>query len=229
MIDKTKLDYISSYVSKLLRSNFGKGPQSCQAYLNNRHFVIYLRGFVAPMEEILLKQGHRKEVDYARRIVIHNLLEELKGVIQVTLGEVTNEYYDDWNYPNNTGTIVFVLEKKEEEKQHILSDFNIGKLEEEISRISQMVEKVPNEIITYPITGSIYIIERKGILIQIEKALIERGYEQELRFTKDELEKSYFHRYGQFDAFFRREVKDLFIDWDFAKDKSLMVFILNQT
>lgn len=226
MIDKTKLDYISSYTSKLLRNNFGRGPQSCQVYLNERYLIIYIRGFLAPMEEILLQRGHSKEVDYARKIIIHNLLEELKGVIQVSFEVVANEYYDDWNYPNNTGVIVFVLDEKEVEKQKVTPDLDIQKLEGEIGRISLMVEKVPNEIFTYRINPSVYIVERFGILIQIEKALIERGYEQELRFTKDELEKSYFHRHGRFDEIFKKETRDLFIDWNFAKDKSIMVFIL---
>lgn len=57
-----------------------------------------------------------------------------------------------------------------------------------MGRISFLVEKVPDEIKTYPISPSIYLIERRGILIQIEKALIEKGFENELRFTKDELE-----------------------------------------
>lgn len=227
MVDKTKVDYISSYVSKLMRKNFGRGPQSCQAFVSRNHVVIYIRGFLAPMEEILLKRGHSKEVDYARKLIIRNLLEEIKGVIQVTLEEVSNEYYDDWNYPNNTGVLVFVFAKEEE--QSVIADLDIPKLESEISRISLLVQKVPNKIHTYSIHPSVYIIERIGILIQIEKALVERGFEQELRFTKDELEKSYFHRFGRFEDIFRKQVRDIFVDWNFNKDKSLMVFILESS
>lgn len=225
MVDQKKLDYISSYISKLLRKNFGRGPHSCQTTLNKRHLVTSIRGFVTPMEEILLKQGHSKDVDNARQHIMDYLLEEIKGVVQVSLDTEVSEYYHDWNYPNNSGVIILVLEQEEENRY--VSDIDIPSLEKEIGRISLLVEKVPDQIYTYPITPSIYVIERIGILVQIEKALIEKGFQQELKFTKDELEKSYFHRHGEFQNIFHRQVRDIFIDWNFKENKSLMVFLLN--
>ncbi|MEK4149463.1 Na-translocating system protein MpsC family protein [Robertmurraya sp. FSL W8-0741] len=135
------------------------------------------------------------------------------------------EYYHDWNFPNNTGIFIFTLEKEEE--GHIVNDVDIPKLEKEIARISELVQKVPDEIYTCPITPSIYCVERAGILIQIEKALIERGFEQELRYTKEQLEKSYFHRHGDFEEIFHKQVRDIFIDWNFHGNKSVLVFILS--
>lgn len=224
MIDQKKLDYISRYTSKLLRKNFGRGPQSCQINVCKRYVITYVRGFVAPMEEVLLKQGHAKDVDHARRLIMNSLIEEIKGVIQVSLDVEVGDYYHDWNFPNNTGILIFILEKEEED--HYVTDIDISKLEREVGRISHLVQKTPDEMFTCPISHSIYVVERAGILIQIEKALLERGFEQELRYTKDQLEKSYFHRHGEFEEIFQQPIRDIFIDWDFHANKSVMVFIL---
>lgn len=225
MVDQKKLDYISSYISKLLRKNFGRGPHSCQTSFNNKFLVTFIRGFVTPMEEVLLNQGHSKDVDNARTLIMEQLLEEIKGVVQVSLETEVNEYYHDWNYPNNSGVIVIVLEKEEDHRD--ISEIDVPALEKEIGKLSLLVEKVPDQIYTYPITPNIYVIERIGILVPIEKALLEKGYEQELRFTKDELEKSYFHRDGRFQDIFHKDIRDIFIDWNFKENKSIMVFLLN--
>jgi uncharacterized protein YbcI len=57
MIEQKKEDYISSYISKLLRKKFGRGPQSCQTTISKNHLVTYIRGFLSPMENVLLEQG----------------------------------------------------------------------------------------------------------------------------------------------------------------------------
>jgi uncharacterized protein YbcI len=225
MTNHNKEEYISSYISKLLRKKFGKGPQSCRTTVTGNHLVAYIRGFLTPMEDILLQQGQNKYVDSARTIIINHLLDEIKGVVQVTLDVEVEESYHDWNFPNNSGILIFVL--GEEVGQVIKEDIDSQRLELEIGRISMLVEKVPDNIHTYPISPSIYLIERKGILVQIEKALIANGFQRELRFTKDELEKSYFHRYGKFEDIFNKLVSDIFVDWNFKEDKSLMAFILH--
>jgi uncharacterized protein YbcI len=224
MIDQKKEEYISSYISKLLRKQFGRGPQSCQTTVSKNHLITYIRGFLSPMEDILLEYGQNKYVDYARNFIITHLLDEIKGVVQVTLGVEVVEYYHDWNLPNNSGVLIFVLDTDSGEEYK--TDVDIQGVELEVGRISFMVEKVPDKIKIFPISPAIYLIERSGILIQIEKALIEKGFENELRFTKDELEKIYFHRDGRFEDIFNKSVMDIFIDWNFKEDKSMMAFIL---
>jgi len=227
MIENNKLDYISSYISKSLRKNFGKGPQSCQTNLNGKYLVSYIRGFVSPMEEILLKQRQKKTVDDARTLIMDHLLEEIKGVIQVSINVEVTDYYHDWNFPNNSGIIIFILEEDISEE---VPESRVDKagLEDEIARISMLVQKVPEQIHIYPISPTVFLVERKGILVQIEKALISKGFQRELRYTKDELEKEYFHRDGRFEALFQKSVKDIFVDWNFRDDKSMMAFILDK-
>jgi uncharacterized protein YbcI len=224
MIDQKREEYISSYISKLLRKRFGRGPQNCQSTITKNHLVTYIRGFLSPMEDILLEYGQSKSVDHARNVIITHLLDEIKGVVQVTLNVEVEESYHDWNFPNNSGVLIFVFDT--DAGQEYKEDINIQRLESEVGRLSLLVEKAPEVINTYPISPSIYLIKRTGILVQIEKALIEKGFEVELKFTKDELEKKYFHRDGRFEDIFHKSIKDIFIDWNFKEDKSMMAIIL---
>ncbi|WP_144555251.1 Na-translocating system protein MpsC family protein [Bacillus sp. X1(2014)] len=224
MINQNKEEFISSYVSKLLRKNFGKGPQTCRTTLSKNHLVTYIRGFLTPMEEILLQQGQNRYVDNIRAVIINHVLSEITGVIKVTLGVDVEKYYHDWNFPNNSGILIFVLE--EVIGQVSQAGIDMQRLESEVGRISCLVEKVPDHIHIYPISPSVYLVERSGIFVPIEKALIDKGFEKELRFTKDELEKKYFHREGRFEDIFNKSIRDIFIDWNFKEDKSLMAFML---
>ena len=224
MINKNKEEFISSYISKLLRKNFGKGPHTCRTTLSKNHLVTYIRGFLTPMEEILLQQGQNRYVDDVRAAIINHVLNEITGVVKVTLEVDVEEYYHDWNFPNNSGILIFVLEGTIGQVSQ--ADIDMQRLESEVGRLSYLVEKVPDHIHIYPISPSVYLVERSGILVPIEKALIEKGFEQELRFTKDELEKKYFHREGRFEDIFKKSIRDIFIDWNFKEDKSLMAFML---
>lgn len=224
MINQNKEEFISSYISKLLRKNFGKGPQTCRTTLSKNHLVTYIRGFLTPMEEILLQQGQNRYVDDVRAAIINHVLDEITGVVKVTLEVNVEEYYHDWNFPNNSGVLIFVLEETID--QVVQADIDMQRLKSEVGRLSYLVEKVPDHIHIYPSSTSVYLVERSGILVPIEKALIEKGFEKELRFTKDELEKKYFHREGRFEDIFKKSIRDIFIDWNFKEDKSLMAFIL---
>ncbi|WP_241558969.1 Na-translocating system protein MpsC family protein [Oceanobacillus halophilus] len=224
-MDQNILNSISSYTSKLLRKNFGKGPKSCQTTVNHKFVVLYIRGFISPMEEVLISQGQTNQVTKARNVIINQVLEELTGVIQVSLNSEVEYYYHDWNFPNNTGNIIYVL-NEEIRNENINSMIDNSLLEQEVARISELVQKVPDNINIYPVSSTIYLVGRIGILVPIEKALINKGFKDELLFTKDSLEKSYFHRYGKFKDIFKSDIKDIFIDWNTKEDKSLMAFIL---
>jgi uncharacterized protein YbcI len=69
---------ISSITSKLLRKNFGRGPDSCHASVNYRFLIFYIRGFLSPMESILLENGNSDNIEVSRNIVMKNILAQLK-------------------------------------------------------------------------------------------------------------------------------------------------------
>ncbi|MBD8070856.1 Na-translocating system protein MpsC family protein [Bacillus sp. PS06] len=220
-----QLKYISSYTSKLLRNTFGRGPESCFAATSDNYLIMYIRGFISPMEVVLVKNGQSADVDRTRTTIINSLMNELRGVVQVTLETEVFTFYHDWNYPNNRGIIVLELEDvliPAEKDAH----FDHSLLEKEVIRLSKLVQKAPERLQIKSITQKMIVVKRYGILVPIEKALLQKGFKDELYVTKDELEKFYFHKDGSFDDIFKEEVADIFIDWQLEHDNSLICFIL---
>lgn len=225
-----KLKYLSSYASKLLRKKYGRGPESSHGVVHDRFIIFYFRGFISPVEEALLKQSQHAHVDKARHIIIQVVMEELKGAIQTMFDIEISSFYHDWNFPNNTGVIIAECQDSISPIHNLqVNPEKIKGLEAEVTRISERVQKVPDEINTYIVSSRIILVERLGILIEIEEALIEKGFAEELRFTKDELEKSYFHRNTKIEEILSLEIEDIFIDWDFKRNKSIMCFVLSDS
>ncbi|WP_413302712.1 Na-translocating system protein MpsC family protein [Bacillus sp. 1P10SD] len=223
-----KLMDISSLTSKLLRKNFGRGPESCFAFANERFLVFYIRGFMSPLESTLLEHGNSDNVDISRHIVMKTVLNQLKGILELEFEQDIESFYHDWNYPQNTGMITVQFENAVtqfvDRNQGVHVDLN--PLIDEVDRISVLVEKKPEKTEAYFISPKIFLVKRDGILVRIEKALIAKGFEQTLSVTKDELEKSYLHRDGRFEEIFSNPVGDIFVDWDFHEDNSIICFIL---
>ena len=223
-----KLMDISSLTSKLLRKNFGRGPESCFAYANERYLVFYIRGFMSPLESTLLEYGNSDNIDISRNIVMKLVLNQLRGVLELEFKKDIESFYHDWNYPQNTGMITVEFESDiiDPAYQNQGSLVDLRPLIDEVERISILVQKRPERTEAYYISPKIYLVKRDGILVQIEKALILKGYEQTLLVTKDELEKSYLHRDGRFEEIFKKPVADIFVDWDLSENRSIISFVL---
>lgn len=224
-----QLKHISSYTSKLFRQKFGRGPELCYASVGHRFLLIQIRGFLSPMEEVLFQHGEEHTIVRSRTIIVETILAELKGVITVTLGLEIDRCFHNWNFRNNTGILVVVFPESvslgaEVPLEAITTDQDA--LLEELNRISAIVQKVPDFTAVYPINAKMLVVHRKGILIKIEKALIQNGFHQELRLTKDELEKSHFQRSSRIDQLLKRPVEDIFIDWNFQNDESIVCLML---
>ncbi|MEH7118023.1 Na-translocating system protein MpsC family protein [Neobacillus vireti] len=223
-----KLMDISSLTSKLLRKNFGRGPETCFAYANERYLVFYIRGFMSPLESTLLEYGNSDNIEISRNIVMKSVLNQLRGILELEFEKDIESFYHDWNYPQNTGMITVEFESDiiDPEYQNQGSLVDLKPLIDEVERISILVQKRPERTEAYYISPKIYLVKRDGILVQIEKALILKGYEQTLLVTKDELEKSYLHRDGRFEEILKKPVADIFVDWDLSEDRSIICFVL---
>ena len=78
---------------------------------------------------------------------------------------------------------------------------------------------------SYWLNNTTVLIERLGIMVDIEKELIKNGATEELRLAKRPLE----HRIMEFfklEPVLKQEISELFVDWHFEEDKSYLVFLL---
>ena len=231
MMIQDELKKISSYVSKLLRQKFGRGPEACYASAGSRFLVVTVRGFLSPMEEVLLQHDKEDSVDRTRSIIVSSMLPELKGVISVSLGIEVDRFYHDWNYSNNAGVVIAVFEKElpfstSVDNAPLHKTIDIAAFREEVNRISGYVQKAPEGLEVHAIGPKLFVIMRLGILIPIEKALLERGFDRELRIAKDQLEKQLFQQSPVFAQLLGGTLENVFVDWNFAADEGIVCFQL---
>jgi uncharacterized protein YbcI len=183
---------------------------------------------MSPLESTLLEYGNSDNIEISRNIVMKSVLNQLKGIIELEFEQDVESFYHDWNYPQNTGMITIQFEGDiiQPADRNQSAPVDLSPLIDEVNRISILVQKRPEKTEACFISPKAYLVKRDGILVQIEKALIEKGYEQTLLVTKDELEKSYLHRDGRFEEIFHNPVADIFVDWDLSEDRSIICFIL---
>lgn len=171
---------------------------------------------------MLVRIGH-----ISRNIVMKTILTELKGILELEFQQDVGSLYHDWNYLNNTGMITVVFEKEVPSFEPVGQFKEYKDFIDEIERLSILTEKKPDKIEAFQITSKLYLVKRYGILVPIEKELIQNGYEQALLVTKDKLEKKYLHQEGRFQEIFKKPVADIFVDWNLRNDRSLTYFFLS--
>ncbi|WP_041613351.1 Na-translocating system protein MpsC family protein [Paenibacillus sp. JDR-2] len=218
---------IASHIGRLLREAFGKGPQSIFVNISRPFIVIYLRNFLSPTEKILLQQDQVNSVQHTRDLVMKSLMPEIKAYLLLLAGMNIREFYYDWGFHNHSGMLVGI--EADDSLEFRLQERYAGKeeLHDEIDRISHQIQKKPDETYSYMINDRTLLVVRTGILISIGKELIRLGFEESLKLAERNLEKSYLINSSRFQEIIKSQIADVFVDWDFHEDKSVIVFILN--
>lgn len=224
---KTQQSKLANNFGKLLRDKFGKGPEAIHVTISRPYVLVYINGFMSAMEQVLLDQGQDMTVKKAREYLMKSLDPELRGQIKATTDMDIQHLYYDWNLNNQTGVLVGVSQELPGDESDTSATYE-GKDEvhKEISRISEQAEKVPDEVFSYLLSPRALIVIRKGILVPIEKQLFSLGFDETLRIAKRHLEGNMLINSTHFTKVLNAVVQDVFVDWDFALDNSVISFIL---
>ncbi|MCM3629040.1 DUF2294 domain-containing protein [Paenibacillus glycanilyticus] len=217
---------IASHIGRLLREAFGKGPQSIFVNISRPFIVIYLRNFLSPTEKILLQQDQVNSVQHTRDLVMKSLIPEIKAYLLLLTNMNIREFYYDWGWDNHSGILVGMEPEMLDARQE---EWYAGKeeLHREIDRISQLIQKKPDKTDSYMINDRTLLIVRTGILISLGKEMLRLGFEESLKLAERNLEKNYLFNNNQFQNIIKSQILEVFVDWDFHLDKSVIVFILN--
>ncbi|WP_281974485.1 Na-translocating system protein MpsC family protein [Halobacillus litoralis] len=215
---------MSSYVGKLLRDHFGKGPSSVFVSLEAPYLTIYLKDFLAPMERVLVGQKNHNKVEETRDLMMRELIPDIKATFRASVGIEVESIYYDWSFPNKSGILIGIV--KSDQQSPNLKSYDPGStLYEEVEKVSEQAEKAPESINSYLLNDRTLLIVRSGILVAIEKELIDSGYEEPLKISKRRLEKRLLSR-ASFEKILGKPIEDTFVDWDFQNDRSYIVFLL---
>ncbi|MGH2318026.1 DUF2294 domain-containing protein [Planococcus sp. SE5232] len=217
---------ISGYMSTLLRKHFGKGPTSVYVTLKRPYIAIHFRGFLSPMEKILLDQNEWKRVLETRDLLLNALKPQiLAELLKITELEFT-ELYTDWNISSQTGIFIGIMDEKVTAQNLKWSKETDRKMiHKKIEKVNEAVERKPGLIESIWLSNRILLVKRVDILVGIEKALIAEGYEEVLKVVKRPLERKLFGQAG-LEEILQQQILDIFMDWDFDQDLGYIVFIL---
>ncbi|MFZ0369694.1 MAG: Na-translocating system protein MpsC family protein [Halobacillus sp.] len=225
MEERSLQSEISSYIGKLLRDNFGKGPASVYVTIQKPYVTIYLKDFLAPMEKLLVSQNNKDKVEETRDLLMQELIPDIKATFRATAGIELNSLYYDWSLTNRTGMIIGVIQSDEELDPSVKDYQHKAALQEEIKKVSKQAEKVPESVNSFKINDRTIVVERNGILVAIEKEMIRSGFGEQLRMAKRHLEKRLLHQLS-LEKVLQLKVEDIFVDWDFDSDFSHIILIV---
>ncbi|UOQ45334.1 DUF2294 domain-containing protein [Halobacillus salinarum] len=216
---------ISSYVGRLLRDNFGKGPASVYVSLVEPYVTIYLKDFLAPMERVLVGKDHTRRVEETRDLLMEELIPDIKATWKATTGIEIKEMYYDWSLSNRSGVFIGILNTQSRMDEHLEDYEHKINIHHEVIQLSKKAEKPPENLESFMLNNRTLIVVRDGILVPIEKALIEAGHSEVLKLTKRNLERNLINQ-SSFEDILNTSIEDYFVDWDFQKDISYILFIL---
>lgn len=181
---------ISGYISTLLRQKFGKGPTSVYVTLARPFLTIHFRGFIAPMEKILLQKQEEKRILETRDLLMNDLASEIKLQLYKLTELDIESLYADWNLENETGIIFAKLSDEEGlPAGEWPKDVNEEEFYKGIEKASELSEKLPEKTTIHWLSDRTILVVRENILVPIEKELIRNGFTEELKLAKRPLEK----------------------------------------
>lgn len=219
---------IADFISRKLIEEFDASLSSVDTIIQKPFIVIHLLDFSFPTEETFIKRNEVKRIMETRDLIVEGWKADIRKNLSAIVGETVEEIYADWNLENKTGLWVAVMggeERKERPGWHENEDKR--KLKEKISCLSRKTEKIPDKIEIYRLSDYILLIERSGIMIDIEKELVKNGAVEELRLAKRPLEHRLLESLNG-EVVTEKKIKELFVDWNFVEDKAYMVLILEK-
>ncbi|MED1205964.1 DUF2294 domain-containing protein [Heyndrickxia acidicola] len=221
---KAQQTKLANNFGKLLRDKFGKGPEAIYVSISQPYVLVYVNGFVSAMEQVLLDQGQDLTVKTTREHLMISLDPEMRGQIKaITDMEVQHIYYD-WNLENRTGVFIAISSNRDDKQE---ASYNgMDEVHKEIIQISERAEKSPDAVHSNMLNPRSLVVFRSGILVPIEKQLVSLGFDETLRVAKRQLEGDMLKKSTLFSKVLNAAVLDVFVDWNFELDNSVISFIL---
>ena len=216
---------LGSYIGRILREHFGKGPGSVFATISHPYITVYIKDFLSPMEHKLMLNGQSKNVENIRDMVMDTLSEEIKTFMRNDLGLDLIEFHYDWNLDSHSGMFIGVTANEPDDTD--CSYQNQDDVHDVVIKVSKKAEKPPGEIYSCMLNPRTLVIVRKEILVAVEKEMISIGFSEALTLAKRNLEKRLLLQHTtSLETYLDAKMENAFVSWNFDLDHSLMVFIL---
>lgn len=217
---------IENYIAWAAEEQFGLTSVSVKVAVEPPFVLIHFSHFLLPTEEILLKQKEAQRLMETRKLLMEGLKADLKVELEKILKQRIVEVYADWNLDRETGMLIAVTDGNERSVTFPWpEDTRKQALREQVIRLSKKTEKEPDALGIYKVDENAILIERTGMMVDIEKELIKNGSAKELRLAKRPLDHRLLDALNA-EAILDQEISELFVDWDFNQDKSYIILLL---
>ncbi|MEH7383435.1 Na-translocating system protein MpsC family protein [Bacillus sp. JJ1533] len=216
-----ELTHISSYVSKLIKSKFGKGPETCFTSISEQYIVVHIKKFMTKIEHELVKKEDFETACKIRTNIMEDVLDPIQELLEEICNKQITQLYQDWNFQKNTGVLLAVVKAEVEAERENSLEFML--LRNEISKQSEFYQYQPTEQSFTKIGEKVYIIRLAGYLLPIERILIEKGLHI-LEERENRIRKRYDTNIERFNKIIKNEIHDIFMIWNYEQDESYKIF-----
>ncbi|WP_335423329.1 Na-translocating system protein MpsC family protein [Bacillus sp. JJ1566] len=216
-----ELTQISSYVSKLIKNKFGKGPETCYTSISDQYIVVHIKKFMTKIEHELVKKEDFATACKIRKKIMKDLFDPIQETLEEIYDKPLIQLYQDWNFHKNSGVLLGIV--KTEQKAEMENSLEFMLLRNEISKQSEFYQYQPHELDFTKIGETIYIIRCAGYILPIERILIEKGMHI-LEERENNIRKRYEANRYRFNKIINNEINDIFMIWNYEQDESYKIF-----
>lgn len=216
---------INSYLTEVMEKNFGEDAKVLDITIKQPFILIHLDNFLMASEKTLLKREEEMRILKTRELIMKNIKSDLlKKLEEITEMDI-KDIYTDWNLARKTGFITAVMAQEADPSMDTWPDESVkSSIEAEIIRASEKTQKKPEYTQAHWINDHLIVVERRGIMVEIEQELLELGVKEELKVAKRVME----HRMvnsEEFQRVLKQELSEWFVDWNFDEDIAYMVLV----
>lgn len=210
-------------ISTLFETNFGKSPNAIHVSANEKCLIIHIKGFLGDIVQSMIAENSYGALSSTRELIVGYMLSQLDADLSSELNLSVAHFYYDWNDEDLSCIISIVLM---EDEHYALDDPYPGKeaVHREIAEITHIVHKAPENLHSFWVDHDFLVVIRRGLLTELEKALLEEGHEASLRSAKRKVEKRYFSEKTRLAELTGREPTGVYLDWAFELDCSMLVY-----
>ncbi|WP_449538841.1 Na-translocating system protein MpsC family protein [Ferdinandcohnia sp. Marseille-Q9671] len=216
-----ELTHISSFVSKLIKTKFGKGPETCFTTISDHYILVHIKKFMTKIEFELVNMDDIETANLIRTKIMKDLFDPLQETLEELCEKKISHLYQDWDFEKNTGVLLLIVDVGEKVNTENTLEFML--LRNEVSRQSEFYQYQPNDLDMVKIGASVYIIRCSGYLLPIERLLMEKGMHL-LEERENNVRKNYQTNITRFNKIINKEIDDIFMIWDYEKDVSYKIF-----
>jgi uncharacterized protein YbcI len=224
---KNKLDQtLCAYIGKIYKDITGKGPENIYVAFGDRCYIVYIKNYLMPYEKMIQQNGDMELLDKVMHIATKNINSQIVQYAETITGVLTEETYYDWNIENGSRMLVCMSNQQYERSLSVNNNYYGEQLlHKELIKLVYYADSIPETINSFCLNSKIFIIERMGGTTRLESEMDLKGHGDIIKSTKRQMEKQYLNNNMYIKDVLDMDVVETFIDWDFKKNKSVIMLV----